>query len=63
MEEAKIVQFTKPVPKERKCSFCGATESQCTHMFSNGAAGGQERNICGSCVKHAKTRKDEECES
>jgi hypothetical protein len=57
---SEIIPFIKPAKEERKCSFCNTPESQCTHMFSNGADGGQKRNICGSCVKHAKKRKDGE---
>ncbi len=56
----RIIPFMKPIKEERKCSFCKTPESQCTHMFSNGAEGAHQRNICNVCVKHAKKRKDEE---
>ena len=57
---SEIIPFMKPPKEERKCSFCTTPERQCTHMFSNGAEGGQQRNICNLCILHAKKRKDEE---
>jgi len=52
-----IIHFQKPKEIEPKCSFCKRSKSEVSSLFQSEIT---SACICGDCVKHSKTRIEEE---
>lgn len=50
---AQIITFTKPVTRERNCSFCKRPESKVSCLIKSGI---NDHCICSDCVRAAKNR-------
>ena len=60
MTEALIIPFVatpKPAEPEPRCTFCNRPKSAVPTLIKSGLG---DAAICGDCVKHAKTRLEEE---